>query len=1016
MSNRRFIAFSTNRWGFVCFVAVLLYAVISAAQVPGPVPTQTPAADGVQSDTSISDAEVHFRTGVDLYNRNLFLEALSEFNRALALDPDMNNARIYRDKANAKLRLGAAGESASGTPAFDVVDATAIPSGAETPQLTAEEIKIQRVAELLSEGELYVENQMYSRAVKVFDEVLLIAPDNTRAREGLHKATIGASQEALEDTQKKVDEDHARARKFIEDSKLLPPGAGPDGVKPFRISVPYVEEQFEPLAKKSKIEELLDSPIGVEFEDIHISEIINFISENYDINIVIDDRAVLPPVEPAPTVAVQPGLGAPAGPGGMVPPTAAAPMATPRPPTAPTMVAPTAFPNAQTGIGRGPNQTQTSMRPASDGMVPYISLKDVPLRQALNALLRPLDLDFSVQPGFLWISKPDTIRLESFEELVTRYYELRNAGAETLYKIVVTNPSSGGGTAGGTGTTGGRSGAGGTTTGASGGTGTTGGTGAAGGGASVGGGGTTGGATTGGSRGGTTGGTGGTTSGAQISNISQLFGSISDLTVGETPAIVGTVGLSTGGTGGMGAGQQAGRPPTGGGQGAQLGSQGQANLNQEPEIVVLLRRLIPDVYEPGARERGEPPVSEMIYVPHNNQLIVRNTPTNLAELERQLDQIDITPKQVSIEAKFLTVSADDFKRIGFRWDVAQSDLNNRERQVLDDDDNPPADYQYDINGDGTDESIPFYTRPDGTSVIRNTISNAIMSAAASAGAIPAGTPGGFSLSGIITDNSDGDRVGVIFDYLNSLNESELLSAPRVTTMNRKPAVIVDLQSEYFVTHVESELTTAQAGFGGNAAIGLSQTITPEQFMFGITLSVTPQISGSDQVRLWLNPQVTSRGIEKTFTQRQIVDGTEVVDTFTMPNMSTQAVWTNVIVHDGDTLVLGGLVKDQTVKGRQKMPYLADIPVVGFFFRGKTHEVRQSSLLIFVTPTIIDTTGARFFEANMAPAKNPRPAAVAPENSGAPAATDNQYFEAEPLDGGVAPEAIVPETTAVTPVS
>jgi len=114
--------------------------------------------------------------------------------------------------------------------------------------------------------------------------------------------------------------------------------------------------------------------------------------------------------------------------------------------------------------------------------------------------------------------------------------------------------------------------------------------------------------------------------------------------------------------------------------------------------------------------------------------------------------------------------------------------------------------------------------------------------------------------------------------------------------------------------------------------------------------------------LWLNPQVTTRGIEKTFQQKSVINGTEITTDITLPNTSTQAVWTNVIVHDGDTLVLGGLVSDQTVKAKHKMPYLADIPVLGFFFRGKSKNASQSSLLIFVTPTIIDTTGARFFEA------------------------------------------------------
>jgi type II secretory pathway component HofQ len=55
------------------------------------------------------------------------------------------------------------------------------------------------------------------------------------------------------------------------------------------------------------------------------------------------------------------------------------------------------------------------------------------------------------------------------------------------------------------------------------------------------------------------------------------------------------------------------------------------------------------------------------------------------------------------------------------------------------------------------------------------------------------------------------------------------------------------------------------------------------------------------------------------------------------------------------------VQDQSIKGEQKLPYVADLPILGYFFRGKSKEVSQSSLLIFVTPDIIDSTGARFFD-------------------------------------------------------
>jgi len=509
-------------------------------------------------------------------------------------------------------------------------------------------------------------------------------------------------------------------------------------------------------------------------------------------------------------------------------------------------------------------------------------------------------------------------------------------------------------------------------------------------------------------------------------NISMLFGSISDLSVGETPSIIGMAGLSSGGTGalartgglyGGGLTGATGAAGLGGAAGRALSAMG-----DEPEIVRLLRMLIDDVYEPGSSE----PVSRMIYVPHTNLLIVHNTPTNIAKLEKQLAQLDVTPKQVSIEAKFLTVKTSDLKNIGFRWNVPQlSDMNNQARKL------PTLTgststtttgtgttgttnsltgytYNYDINGDGVAEPIPFYSRPDGTSIITNTIASAAMAAFASPGAQTGVNPGSFSLTGVLTNNKDGDNATVAFDYLSTLEESELLSAPRVTTMNRKPAVIADLSSEYYVAEVRTELVSTTGNLGSSGNIGYTQSVMPTRFDFGITLSVTPQISGSDQVRLWLNPQVTAKGSDKTFVQRSIVNGTELNDQITLPNMTTQAVWTNVIVHDGDTLVLGGLVADRTVKGKQKMPYLGDIPILGFFFRGKSKSVSQSSLLIFVTPTIIDTTGSRFFEAGTtsAPIASEKWTAPPVDNAGTMAPTEPAA--AAPVDAGApAPETAQP---------
>jgi hypothetical protein len=195
----------------------------------------------------------------------------------------------------------------------------------------------------------------------------------------------------------------------------------------------------------------------------------------------------------------------------------------------------------------------------TNGVVPHVKLDNVPLKDALNGMLRPMGLDYQVQDNMIYISTPERLRTTSSEDLQTRYYDLRSAGAETLPKIVMRNPGGynaqlgGGGSFGGGGNFGGGGGnfgGGGRNFGGGGGN-------FGGGGGNFGGGG--------GNFGG--GGFGGGVGVGTFSNISDLFYTIDDRMVGESPAIIGMGGQTAvgaqGGVGGVGGGFGAG----GGGRG-----------------------------------------------------------------------------------------------------------------------------------------------------------------------------------------------------------------------------------------------------------------------------------------------------------------------------------------------------------------------------------------------------------------------------------------------------------------
>jgi general secretion pathway protein D len=329
-----------------------------------------------------------------------------------------------------------------------------------------------------------------------------------------------------------------------------------------------------------------------------------------------------------------------------------------------------------------------------------------------------------------------------------------------------------------------------------------------------------------------------------------------------------------------------------------------------------------------------------------------------------LENLDLTPRQVAVEAKFLTVQKTDLEKIGVSWEGQVSDVGDRPRRLVDQDTGQPIPATYTgvvgSNADGTDATaeIPYYLNHDGTSRLPQTFSSGVMSLAeALVGGI--GDPN-FAVTALLKQNEDGDYIQATIEFLSRLSNSELLSAPKVVALNRKPAMFADVQTEYFDSYRMKQITGGGISFGVQQDYGVVETVLPQMWAFGITLSVTAQIGKGEQIRLWLNPQIIDKVGEKEFESTTTIGDVSTTSTQTFPTTDVKAVWSNVIVHDGDTLVLGGMVEDAEIEVTEKLPYLSDIPVIGRLFRGDGKSSRQRNLLIFVTPTIIDTTGAKFF--------------------------------------------------------
>jgi len=194
------------------------------------------------------------------------------------------------------------------------------------------------------------------------------------------------------------------------------------------------------------------------------------------------------------------------------------------------------------------------------------------------------------------------------------------------------------------------------------------------------------------------------------------------------------------------------------------------------------------------------------------------------------------------------------------------------------------------------------------------------------GPVPAGSVFGGSLTffGKISDYTFNTVIAAAVKK----GKLKVLSDPKVATLNNKEAIINITDQVPYTT------TDSAVGSGGATVTTQKVTYVPS----GIILKVTPSINSDGRIAMHLNPEVS-----------QASGGTPT----TPPNTNTRSTDTNVIVRDGETIVIGGLIRDNQSDTVYKVPVLGDIPLLGMLFRKKSVSRNRLELLIFVTPRIIE---------------------------------------------------------------
>ncbi len=297
-------------------------------------------------------------------------------------------------------------------------------------------------------------------------------------------------------------------------------------------------------------------------------------------------------------------------------------------------------------------------------------------------------------------------------------------------------------------------------------------------------------------------------------------------------------------------------------------------------------------------------------------LIVRNTPSNHAIIEKILYELDITSLQIMIEAKFVEIFATDLKNIGINWTP-----------------------QISATGAARPTTIPFERETSGGDYLPLSKPSSDFPPDPGAGFKYADTAN-FTF-GVL----DFTQFQAVMYAIESDSRNNLLSAPKVTTINGQEAVIKIVREYIYPT---SYATTA-AEYNAAGVKVKESTSTPGNFKtrdVGIILKVVPVV-GKDKntINLTLTPEVSELGEWKNY-------GTTTVP-YEMPFFDSRRCTTSIVVDNGDTIVMGGLIKESYTKTKNKVPLLGDIPLLGNFLFSRTYDKKEKkNLLIFVTAHIL----------------------------------------------------------------
>lgn len=292
-----------------------------------------------------------------------------------------------------------------------------------------------------------------------------------------------------------------------------------------------------------------------------------------------------------------------------------------------------------------------------------------------------------------------------------------------------------------------------------------------------------------------------------------------------------------------------------------------------------------------------------------NSLIVSDYPDVMEKIEEYIRLLDEqTQYQVLVEARFVEMRRGAIRRLGVRWNV---------------------------QGRNPQGNAPFITVNEGSTDVSTPGGSNQGTAGISIGVLDANS---FRFGHIALQDID-----VLVDALEQENLGKVLQAPRVLTVQNRPATLKAIDRVYDIT------VTTTTSTGTSTTTSTSTTATPKDV--GVTLTVTPTIGRDGIITLNLKPTVSE--VTDQLTSSDGLAAGNIINV-----LAERSYDATVQVRSGTTLVIGGLVRQRNIDNSDKVPFLHRVPILGRIFRSDNATQEENDLVIFLNAQIVATDGGR----------------------------------------------------------